>query len=262
MNTLLLAVIVIVGMVVFLALAKAKAKGRTRGYPYQLSKFLLSKAERSFYGVLVQAVGKSGIVFSKVRVADVISPKKGQNRSDWQRAFNAISSKHFDFIVCEPTDCSIKLAVELDDSSHGSSKIRKRDDLLDRACQSAGLPLLRVKAAKSYVVAELQRQVEGAISPQSVVPGESTPPAIVEPSAPFTLPEGETALPANSESGPSKKGRSVPVETQEVKAELQVCPKCGEPIVLRKAKSGANAGQEFWGCSAFPKCRTVVPSGA
>ncbi|MAL94365.1 MAG: hypothetical protein CME40_04720 [Haliea sp.] len=31
-------------------------------------------------------------------------------------------------------------------------------------------------------------------------------------------------------------------------------------MVLRKAKSGANAGQVFWGCSAFPKCRTRVPA--
>lgn len=260
MNTLLLAVIVIAGIAVFLALAKGK--GGSRDYPYQLSKYLLSKAERSFYGVLVQAVGNSGIVFSKVRVADVISPKKGLNRSDWQRAFNAISSKHFDFIVCEPTDCSIKLAVELDDLSHGSSKARKRDDLLNRACQSAGLPLLRIKAAKSYAVAELQRQVAEAISPQPVVLEQAAPPAVVEPSAPVELPEENPAPPANAESGPANEEEPVPIEYQAAKSESQACPKCGEPMVLRKAKSGANAGQEFWGCSAFPKCRTVVPTGA
>ena len=33
------------------------------------------------------------------------------------------------------------------------------------------------------------------------------------------------------------------------------CPKCGAPMVLRTAKKGANAGNEFWGCSQFPKCR-------
>jgi predicted RNA-binding Zn-ribbon protein involved in translation (DUF1610 family) len=257
MNTLLLAAIIIVGVVAFLALAKSK--GGARVYPYQLSKFLLSKAERSFYGVLVQAVGSSGIVFSKVRVADVISPGKGQSRSDWQRAFNAISSKHFDFIVCEPTDCSVKLAVELDDSSHGSSKAQKRDDLLNGACQSAGLPLLRVKAAKSYVVAELQRQITGAISPQLVVPAESAPSAALKPSTPVERSEDSTA--------PSEPGSAIEqgpdrFEAEDAQTESQACPKCGEPMVLRKAKSGANAGKEFWGCSAFPKCRTVVPGGA
>jgi restriction system protein len=35
------------------------------------------------------------------------------------------------------------------------------------------------------------------------------------------------------------------------------CPKCGAQMVLRTTKSGNNAGSKFWGCSAFPKCRTI-----
>ena len=36
-----------------------------------------------------------------------------------------------------------------------------------------------------------------------------------------------------------------------------VCPKCGEAMVLRTAKRGDNQGKQFWGCSGFPKCKTV-----
>lgn len=35
------------------------------------------------------------------------------------------------------------------------------------------------------------------------------------------------------------------------------CPKCSSPLVLRTAKSGANAGAQFYGCSKFPACRYV-----
>jgi len=35
------------------------------------------------------------------------------------------------------------------------------------------------------------------------------------------------------------------------------CPKCGSALVIRTVKSGAKAGQQFWGCSGFPKCRTM-----
>lgn len=38
------------------------------------------------------------------------------------------------------------------------------------------------------------------------------------------------------------------------------CPKCGSAMLLRTAKRGAHAGNQFWGCSAFPKCRTVQSS--
>ncbi|HTJ79718.1 MAG TPA: restriction endonuclease [Rariglobus sp.] len=35
------------------------------------------------------------------------------------------------------------------------------------------------------------------------------------------------------------------------------CPKCGNPMVERVARKGANAGNSFWGCSSFPKCNGV-----
>ena len=37
------------------------------------------------------------------------------------------------------------------------------------------------------------------------------------------------------------------------------CPKCDAPMVRRVAKRGKNAGNEFWGCSTFPACRSIVP---
>ncbi len=36
------------------------------------------------------------------------------------------------------------------------------------------------------------------------------------------------------------------------------CPKCGNEMILRTAKKGANAGENFWGCSMFPKCRMTM----
>ena len=44
------------------------------------------------------------------------------------------------------------------------------------------------------------------------------------------------------------------VTPEEVK---KVCPRCGAELVLRVAKKGANEGKEFYGCSAFPKCKYI-----
>jgi restriction system protein len=38
------------------------------------------------------------------------------------------------------------------------------------------------------------------------------------------------------------------------------CPVCRSAMQKRTAKRGANAGNEFWGCSQYPKCRGVVNS--
>jgi len=37
-----------------------------------------------------------------------------------------------------------------------------------------------------------------------------------------------------------------------------VCPRCGQPMVLRAARKGSNAGSQFWGCSGYPACRATL----
>ena len=35
------------------------------------------------------------------------------------------------------------------------------------------------------------------------------------------------------------------------------CPECGKPMAHRKARSGKNAGRDFWGCTDYPNCRGI-----
>lgn len=35
------------------------------------------------------------------------------------------------------------------------------------------------------------------------------------------------------------------------------CPRCGGNLVLKTAHRGANAGNQFWGCSNYPKCKYI-----
>lgn len=53
--------------------------------------------------------------------------------------------------------------------------------------------------------------------------------------------------------------KPLPIKTNqpEVK-ETPSCPVCQQAMVMRTAKTGSNAGNNFWGCSQFPKCRGVV----
>ena len=38
------------------------------------------------------------------------------------------------------------------------------------------------------------------------------------------------------------------------------CPRCGSEVVLRRGKTGAHAGKEFWGCSMFFKTKCGDPA--
>jgi len=54
-------------------------------------------------------------------------------------------------------------------------------------------------------------------------------------------------------------GQSAPAQetppVQSAPAAPLVCPKCGSAMVRKMARQGPNAGNEFWGCPAYLKCR-------
>ncbi|MFU8897219.1 MAG: DUF2726 domain-containing protein, partial [Gammaproteobacteria bacterium] len=129
--------ILIVVVVVVLA-ARLKPQG-VKGFPYKKNPVLFSPAERSFLGVLQQAVGDQYRVFGKVRVADAASVKPMSDRRAWQRAFNKISAKHFDFLICGSDDLEIVAAVELDDKSHRNRQRQDRDVFLAGLCEAINL---------------------------------------------------------------------------------------------------------------------------
>ncbi len=164
--------LVLLLIVVFVVLAALKSKqggaSGSVGFPYQPAKTLFSAAERSFLGVLDQAVGSEHRVFGKVRVADLATVKPGLGNSARQGALNRVAFKHFDFVVCRAGDLSVVCAVELNDKSHTSKRAQARDDLLANVCRAINLPLLTVPAKQAYSPQELQGQFMAAISPQNL----------------------------------------------------------------------------------------------
>lgn len=156
-----LIVLVLIAGVAYFVLLKQQG-GSTQSTPlYKMRKQFLSPAERSFYGVLEQAVLNDFRVHTKVRVADVLQPDSGGDRSKWQRAFNKISSKHFDYVLCDPDTLDVKAAVELNDKSHTKKKVQSRDEFLAEACSAAGLTLVSFDAKAQYSIAEVREKLTG-----------------------------------------------------------------------------------------------------
>ena len=47
------------------------------------------------------------------------------------------------------------------------------------------------------------------------------------------------------------------ISTDEPDHLTPTCPSCNTPMVLREARRGSFAGQKFWGCTNYPKCRGI-----
>jgi len=153
-----------VAVVLFLATRKRRSTlPVVENVPYVLVDHLFSPAERSFFGVLEQALGEEFRVFGKVRVADVLAIATCQTRAAWQKAFNQISGKHFDFVLCRPGDLQPVCAIELNDISHARGKRKRRDEFLHHACAAAGLPLVFFPAQRTYLADDVRGAVAVAL---------------------------------------------------------------------------------------------------
>jgi hypothetical protein len=158
-HSLLPLVIIIVIFLVIAAVIKtvlAKHAQEPQSFPYEKERVLFSPAERSFLGVLEQAVNGRYRFMGKVRLADVVRVKGGMNRSAWQNAFNRIRGKHVDIMACDPLTLSIQFVVELDDSTHGQSRRQTRDQFVDNVLRTVGIPVVHFIVKRSYSVQNIQ----------------------------------------------------------------------------------------------------------
>ena len=126
---------------------------------YEPQASLFTPAEWVFFRALDGAVGADFRVFAKVRIADLVTPKKSINRRAGWRAFRKVSSKHVDFVIVDRRTGEIHAAVELDDRSHAQQDRQARDAFVDRVFAQAGIPLLRIPASRGYDRRKLAERV-------------------------------------------------------------------------------------------------------
>jgi hypothetical protein len=124
--------------------------------PYFSQEFLVTRGEHVFYSALRRALPDHLIICPKVRMCDLI----GCSGEGWKAGYGAkISQKHIDFTLADADTTAIALVIELDDRSHQRPDRIARDEFVDRAFATAGIPMLRIPAAPAYDVKTLRRQI-------------------------------------------------------------------------------------------------------
>ena len=142
------------------------------------------------------------------------------------------------------------VGIELDDKSHQREDRRERDAFVDGVFAAAKLPLLHVPVKRAYVVAEVAALVAPYLS--AAAPNSLTTPEPVRTTVSQRI-KTENPTPTSK---PTQSGMAITPEKTADSAPR--CPKCGSEMTIRTAKSGANAGGKFWGCSTYPACRGMM----
>lgn len=116
---------------------------------YYRVKSILTDAESVLYRLMLRefnsklnCINKSVVIFSKVRIADIINVNK--DVKNHKKLFYDLAYKHIDFVICDAETLDIVCAVELDDVYHNREDRQKRDILVNRAFSESGIRLFRI----------------------------------------------------------------------------------------------------------------------
>ena len=221
--------------------------------PYERAPGLLTLEELSFYHVLLLALdvmGLKAMVCPKVGLRDVFCVVS-QDDGEYMGYLDQIDRMHVDFLLCDPRDMTLIAGVELDDDAHITEGSQAREAFVEKVYEAAGLPLLRFRVQHDYDIPGMVRYIRDKLAIPAAA--ENAEPSMNQ-SLQHVSTEGKKAV--------------SPVETQIQAAreesaaaampDAPVCPRCGAPMVLRRAHRGKREGRHFWGCSRFPLCRCVA----
>lgn len=128
--------------------------------PYK-RKNLLTENEKRFYKRLKPITDKYNLeLLTKIRMADIIEVSETVDKNEWSKYFSKIKSKHIDFAITDKDNLNILLLIELDDSSHKEKSRIERDNFINQAYISAGIPIARLY----YNTSNLEEIIKSIIS--------------------------------------------------------------------------------------------------
>lgn len=124
---------------------------------YKKSDYLFTKTELKFYRELLKISEELNLsIFPKIRLADIF---KHENIKE----FNKIKSKHIDFLLCDKSNCKIRLAIELDDYTHNKNKTIKNDNFKNELFKQTNLPLIRIKVNNTYNLEDIKTKIKESL---------------------------------------------------------------------------------------------------
>lgn len=125
--------------------------------PYRRRDSLLTPAEHHFYVTLLHALENQAVIVPKVGLQDVFFIT---DREKYQHYRNRISTRHIDFLICEPKTLKPLFGIELDDSSHNRAETQKNDLFKDMVFDAAMLPLVRFPVKGTFNAEEINEKLQ------------------------------------------------------------------------------------------------------
>jgi len=239
-------VILAIGVVLLLGLVlwKLLSSKAANDVPFEKKRFFFTAKQRDFYQVLQSVASDNYVVFASVPAEKVLRIRNDLSKNKRAAYAKKLQAIQLSFVLCDTNSLAIVAGVMLDEQVSKDVKTEASKQFVKKAFAAIDLPLLHFKAKGSYDI----KAVAQVLKEQLVAPKAQPVQDFLDEAGEQTdEPMVELVL------KPMNEGLD-PEPSQE-----QVCPKCGAPMVLKKAEKGRRAGKYFLMCSTFPVCKRAIP---
>ncbi len=123
--------------------------------------YFFTHSERALFEELERQNDGRFLIFSKVRLEDVVSVKNSIGGRKRKIERNYIKSKHLDFLLVDRRSGAVLAAIELNGASHSKQLQRKYDQIKESVLADADVSLYKVHVGENFVekVQEIYRSL-------------------------------------------------------------------------------------------------------
>lgn len=134
----------------------AKEAADPNAYLYEAKKSLLTRCETEFFTALRSAAPQGYHVFPQINLATFI------DRTDNPRYRNELF-RNVDFLITD-AEYAPKLVIEINDQSHLTHDRQARDAKVEKICEEAGIPIIKLWTSYGVKPDYIQKRVEEGLA--------------------------------------------------------------------------------------------------
>ncbi|GAC15065.1 DUF2726 domain-containing protein [Aliiglaciecola lipolytica] len=173
--------IILMMILIIVALGALKLNDGGLSFPFKRKPSLLTQTELTFLDLIESAMGPKYRVLCRTRLSEIVSLRQNTDKRTAKNALMKAASRQLDFVLCNKSDMSPVLAVDLVHKSGKEGYKTQRDWYVSSALDAARIPHLRIKVKSGYTKTEIKDCIDSKLAPMQrktpkpVVPGTSNP---------------------------------------------------------------------------------------
>ena len=167
--------IVLMMLLIIVAVGAMKLHEPGLAFPFKKKGNLFTPVERTFLGLIEEAVGNEFRILCRVKMGDILTIHQSTDKKTSKNAASRAGSKHLDFVLCSKDDMSPIIAIDLVHSSGKDGYKAQRDFYVSGALDAAHIPHVRIKVRSGYKPQDIRECIQAKL-PKSKIKRLTAPP--------------------------------------------------------------------------------------